>query len=394
MRLVWLALFMLALLPLGAARAQTQQTQTIQPNATASVVLPSGQGVTIQNMLAVPATAALNGFVLTVTISPTSGGQTTGASPIMPCERGFQPSVAFLCDYSVHPFPPSFLPIFDAYALTAMPGPTMTQPQTASTPGGGFLLPGCSVTFANGSQSLTVVHRSLAMIVGATPTTCGQPAGAGSPLVIYVSFDGATVLTSDEIGINSSSPGCASINGLQGAFHCAGTQGPLVLTETIPNPAANDCRPRTSLPAGWNLVSGSVAASITTNIGPKYTLQAGDANYEVVQPGSTLPAKGGYWVLVDQPWWVSMGCTSVPTEPLVQNVPLNLPAGQWVMVDNPFSGDSKAATVIGADVVYTYDPTTEYQQTNTLQPGRGAFAYSAAGATATIERGQPTSQGQ
>jgi len=44
-------------------------------------------------------------------------------------------------------------------------------------------------------------------------------------------------------------------------------------------------------------------------------------------------------------------------------------------------------TVSGADFFYTYDPVNGYSQpltTATLQPGQGAWAYSAAGGTVTI----------
>lgn len=52
------------------------------------------------------------------------------------------------------------------------------------------------------------------------------------------------------------------------------------------------------------------------------------------------------------------------------------------MVENPFTSE---ATVSGADAVYTYDQAKDgYQATTLLEPGQGAWVYSATGGTATI----------
>ncbi|MGI8549541.1 MAG: hypothetical protein ACR2PL_01920, partial [Dehalococcoidia bacterium] len=62
---------------------------------------------------------------------------------------------------------------------------------------------------------------------------------------------------------------------------------------------------------------------------------------------------------------------------------VDAPPGQLIIVGDP-SG-TQPATVTGADAVYVYDSASgAYQQPSTLQPGEGAWAYSAAGGIVRI----------
>jgi hypothetical protein len=113
--------------------------------------------------------------------------------------------------------------------------------------------------------------------------------------------------------------------------------------------------------------------------GPLYTLQPGDTAYEVLPPNTPLEAGVGYWVHFNQPTSIvfPQGTNTVP-------VTRTLPAGEWVMVGDPFA---TAAQVSGADAVYVYDAATGYTLTDTLQAGQGAWAYAKMGGTVTLRSG-------
>lgn len=98
-----------------------------------------------------------------------------------------------------------------------------------------------------------------------------------------------------------------------------------------------------------------------------------------VIPGFTPLAGGiGYWAYFAAPTTVT-----VAGEPRPLYRPL--PAGRWTLIGNPFT---TAASVSGPDAVYAYDPDTGgYAAATVLQPGQGAWAYSAQGGTATITYG-------
>lgn len=145
-------------------------------------------------------------------------------------------------------------------------------------------------------------------------------------------------------------------------------------------------------PAGWNLVSGAVAATLrvppppgfTAGTGetPAYTLQAGDSAYETFPatvvpnvPIARFPPSEGIWIYLTRQ-------SGVQLAPKPDRTQQTLPAGHWIMVGNP---SSCPALVTGADVVYRYDPLGgEYQQGSMLGAGEGAFVYSAAGSTVTV----------
>jgi len=129
-----------------------------------------------------------------------------------------------------------------------------------------------------------------------------------------------------------------------------------------------------SLPPGWNLIGGAEGASLTGTPGPLYTYQGG--GYQIVNAGTGLQPGLGYWAYLP-----TGGSLTLPVVPLqAQSIPL--PPGQWVMIGNP---SSSPVQVLGGDVVYTYSPVSNYQITNTLQPGEGAWIYSFNGGTLTIQ---------
>lgn len=67
--------------------------------------------------------------------------------------------------------------------------------------------------------------------------------------------------------------------------------------------------------------------------------------------------------------------------------PIPLPAGQWVMIGDPYT---VPIAFSGADAVYVYDTTTgEYQQVTALFGGQGAFAYSASGGQLVFQTAPP-----
>lgn len=131
-------------------------------------------------------------------------------------------------------------------------------------------------------------------------------------------------------------------------------------------------------PAGWVLVGGPTGTVISGNVGPLYSWRAGDPTYEVIPPGTSLTAGMGYWA-----YFTVGGSATFPPIPLATTVSTSvpLPPMQFEMIGNP---GTTPATVSGADVVLIYQPGGGYQQTNTLPPGRGAWAMSYAGGQAVI----------
>ncbi|MGI8554332.1 MAG: hypothetical protein ACR2PL_26635 [Dehalococcoidia bacterium] len=127
--------------------------------------------------------------------------------------------------------------------------------------------------------------------------------------------------------------------------------------------------------AGWNLVSGPAGTIVAGTGVPLYTYQAGDTAYEVIPSGTPLQAGIGYWAYFDR--------TTAEPLPNVgqQSITRYLPAGRFSMIGNP---GNLPVSVSGADLVYIYDQARGYLQATVLQPGQGAWAYSAAGATVTI----------
>lgn len=129
--------------------------------------------------------------------------------------------------------------------------------------------------------------------------------------------------------------------------------------------------------AGWNLIPGrgSDLSDKTNFIGPRvYTLQPGDRDYEDFPAVSTTLKLGwGYWVYFTQNTDITLNPAGGSNEPLG----ITAPAGQYFMAGNPSS--TQAATISGADAVYTYDPLNGYRSTTTLQPYQGAWVLSTTG---------------
>jgi hypothetical protein len=123
-------------------------------------------------------------------------------------------------------------------------------------------------------------------------------------------------------------------------------------------------------PAGTDLVSGPPGTDFSAVDGTLSTMQNGDRNYETVQPADST--KPGF----DAPTSLQLaaGSDSPATDTAV--------AGQWILIGDP-SG-TLPATVTGANVVYTYDPTNGYQTVTTLQPGQGAWAQGSVSGSITI----------
>lgn len=136
---------------------------------------------------------------------------------------------------------------------------------------------------------------------------------------------------------------------------------------------------------GWNMVAGTEGnlpgatnATVFSGVdGPLYTLQARDADYQVVSASAPLAPGRGYWAHFTKATLELIAQVRNP-----QPVVLSLPAAQFVMIGDPFS---TSAAVNGGDVIDAYDPLAgTYQQTNVLHVGQGAWAYSTRGENITL----------
>ena len=210
-----------------------------------------------------------------------------------------------------------------------------------------------------------------------------------SPNPFAVSFDGAqlrvTIGGPFGVRIVQAPPGagCARENGLLDRIVCASPVGTLTFGSIPPNPGGSPCLTKT-LPAGWNLVDGGIAAELTTNRGPLYTYRPGAPAYRAVRPDPSLSSADGYWALFDQATEVFLGCGSPPARPMGTGSPVTITVSPgWTMVGNPLS-ELKRALVGGADALFVYLPGTGYQQTDALVAGQGAFLYSASGGDVTF----------
>lgn len=136
-----------------------------------------------------------------------------------------------------------------------------------------------------------------------------------------------------------------------------------------------------TLPAGWNLVAGADGATLSGATGQIYSLQPGDADYEVFAADRPLKAGWGYWA-----FFPNGGSVNSPGSRNGYSVALT--AGAWAMIGNPTSDCS--VTVSGADTVLTYTPSAGYQQTPTLGVGQGAWV--SGSGTVTLTPGACTAQ--
>jgi len=103
-------------------------------------------------------------------------------------------------------------------------------------------------------------------------------------------------------------------------------------TESTSTSASNTSGTTLNLNAGWNLVGGPTGATVNGVLGSLFTFQGGDANYEVLNAGTQLKGGDGYWVNASGS--VTLNLPTVSTG----NATIQLPAGQWVMIGNPYTG--------------------------------------------------------
>lgn len=173
--------------------------------------------------------------------------------------------------------------------------------------------------------------------------------------------------------------GVVAVASLIGARAPVGVRGQVPPTAQ-PTPAAQPVAGRVTYPQGWNLVAGPPGTVLTGTDGPLYTLQANSTAYQVVDPSTPLQPGVGYWAQFD-----TLTPEIFPSAG-PESVRVQLPAGHYVLIGNP---RNSLTLVTGADAVYVYDPVLGYEQTMTLVPGQGAWAFSYTGATATISNVSP-----
>jgi hypothetical protein len=128
---------------------------------------------------------------------------------------------------------------------------------------------------------------------------------------------------------------------------------------------------RVTYPPGWNLVAGPTGTTLT-GVSTLYTYQATDTSYVTLDGTTPLVAGNGYWA-----YFNVLAAVQIlgPTPPTFSRP---LPVGHYVLIGNP---RESLVIVSGADVVYVYDPVAGYEPTTVLEPGQGAWAFSAAGGT-------------
>lgn len=151
-------------------------------------------------------------------------------------------------------------------------------------------------------------------------------------------------------------------------------------------------------PAGWSLAAFPANTDLAGAVGPLYTLLPFDSAYTPVQlsdvtkasvcsaflaprcepPLPTCVVSCGFWAYFPAPTRITL----TSGNPGYPSYRVSVPAGQWLMVGDPSS--TAPASVSGADAVYVYDPASGYHTSTTLQPGQGAWAYSAAGALVSV----------
>jgi hypothetical protein len=217
------------------------------------------------------------------------------------------------------------------------------------------------VTDCTGQSATATTTVPITAGATATPTPTPTPAPG---------IDSAAALALAAISVGT--PVAASMPAVPLAIS-AGVSGALLASEagTINAVGSQEI----TFPAGWNLIGSFGGPSSIGNDGPLYTFQDGDTAYEVIASGTELAANEGYWVYFDTSTVVTL-FTVIP-----EMAQIALPAGAWILIAN--NGEA-TATVTGADLVYVYSPITGAQATTTLDPGQGAWAFSANGGTATI----------
>lgn len=148
-----------------------------------------------------------------------------------------------------------------------------------------------------------------------------------------------------------------------------------------------------TLPAGWNLIAGVWANDLAAKqIGPLYTYNAEDAAYRIMALPYGLwdisDDEAGYWVDLQAATQVPGACHIPPFFPQPragpQPITLSVAAG-LTMISAPFNGFVIDHTIQGADFAFTFDAATEqYQQTDLLKAGEGAWVYLSASGEITL----------
>ncbi|HLZ70095.1 MAG TPA: hypothetical protein VKV26_09340 [Dehalococcoidia bacterium] len=265
-----------------------------------------------------------------------------------------------------------------------------------------------------GTAVLVAATAAVTLIGGGSPTARAQqtppaarvyggiqingqnaPSGAvvtaysGSALCGTASGNGVYNGTQYFVDIDSSQAACATpgntlsfkVNG-QAANETttvpqiAGSPVQLNLTvSATPTPSG----PTVTYQTGWNIVGGPAGMTFPQAAATLYTLPGGASNYTTISNTTGITAGAGYWAFFGATTTVSIsGSSTLPAT-------VSVPANSFAMIGNPAN---KAVTVSGADAVYTFDPVANSYSngnTTTLQPGQGAFVYSAAGATVTMQ---------
>jgi hypothetical protein len=213
------------------------------------------------------------------------------------------------------------------------------------------------------------------------PTTCqsvGSP--TTTPTASMSPTPAATVaanptVTATARGSATPCSTCTATAPTQATASTTATGGPTTASERIVLRGPLTPTFLVSFPAGWNMVAGSSGTALSGYVGPLYTYQAGDTDYEVLGADGPLTDQEGYWAYFGGTGYESLPLTGPKT------ITINLPALQWVMIGNPHGSP---ATVTGADAVYVYTGAAGYAPTATLAPGQGGWAISTTGGTVTI----------
>ncbi|HLZ68563.1 MAG TPA: hypothetical protein VKV26_01515 [Dehalococcoidia bacterium] len=132
-------------------------------------------------------------------------------------------------------------------------------------------------------------------------------------------------------------------------------------------------------PPGWNIVGAPDGTILPVDA---WTWDPLRGQYSSLPAGTPLLGGHGYWAYFTAP-------QNVPLAPGgAGSAQIAAPAGDWVLIGDPSA--ASGATIAGADAVYTYDPAAGvYNLANSLGPGGGAWAISAAGGTFVIAAQPP-----
>ncbi len=258
--------------------------------------------------------------------------------------------------------------------VSARSGAQTGTAQTTVTVGGQCSPPTVSVSAAPqpaaAGQSVTFTYSAVAgsgctMATAPLPTLLINFGDGSSPLPL-------TDIPSGTISHSYSSPGSYTVTVSAASGAQTGTgQTSVRISSGAPSPQPG---PQVVYGGGWNLI-GVPDGTVLPPTDALYTWQTSTNSYATA---TTTQAGKGYWASFpnnSNPIFLPETGPSAPT------LRINLPAGQWVMIGNPYS---QTASLSGADVVFAYDPMSGYRSVSALAPGLGAWAFSASGGTVVI----------